>query len=146
MYVVLAKLAKESLPDLAESVVFEFFNLLRVAGFRVAEYAQTTQTRVVDEFKYASGNRVIKAFIPNDWKFYDGKGRLIMTHSLGGIYLSMCKWAGKLPDLILNQPKKMNITFRIQKNWQNGQSITFAADDKHTHVQSDWHTRFFHEQ
>ena len=89
-YIALAKLAKESLPDLAESAVFKFFNLIRVAGFRVAEYAQTTQT-IVDEFKYASGNRVIKAFIPTNWKFYDGKGRLIMTHSLGSLYLSVCK-------------------------------------------------------
>ena len=73
MYAALAKLAKESLLDLAESVVFEFFNLItRVTGFRVAEYAQTTQTRV-NKFEYASGNRAIKAFIPNNWKFYDGK-------------------------------------------------------------------------
>ena len=57
-----------------------------------------------------------------------------MTHSLDGLYSSVCKWAGKLPDLILNQPKKMKITFRIQKNWQNGQSITFAADDKNTPI------------
>ena len=72
MHVALAKLAKESLPDLVESVVFKIFNLIRVAGFRVAEYAQTTQTRV-NKFEYASGNRAIKAFIPNNWKFYDGK-------------------------------------------------------------------------
>ncbi len=49
MYVAMAKMAKTSLVDSAESVVFEFFNLIRVGGFRVAEYAQTTQTRV-DEF------------------------------------------------------------------------------------------------
>jgi hypothetical protein len=60
MYVALAKLAKESLPHSAESVVFEFFNFIRVAGFRVAEYAHTTQTRV-DKFEYVSGNKVIKA-------------------------------------------------------------------------------------
>ena len=65
MYVAMAKLAKTSLVDSAESVVFEFFNLIRVGGFRVAEYAQTTQTRI-DEFEYASGNKVIKAFIPTD--------------------------------------------------------------------------------
>ena len=65
LYVALAKLAKESLLDSAESVVFEFFNLIRVAGFRVAEYAQTTQTRV-NKFNYASGNRVINSFIPTN--------------------------------------------------------------------------------
>ncbi len=113
-----------------------FFNLIRVSGFRVAEYAQTTQTKV-DEFEYASGNKVIKAFIPTDWKFYNGKGRLITTHSLDGLYLSVCKWAGKLQESFLEQPKKLKITFRIQKNHQNGQSITFVADNKHRHICQD---------
>jgi hypothetical protein len=133
MYVAMAKLAKTSLVDSAESVVFEFFNLIRVGGFRVAEYAQTTQTRV-DEFEYASGNKVIKAFIPTDWKFYNGKDRLITTHSLDGLYLSVCKWAGKLQESILEQPKKLKITFRIQNNRQNGQSISFIVDDKYPDI------------
>ena len=61
----MAKLAKESAADSAKTVVFQFFNLIKVAGFRLAEYAQTTE-RKVDEFEYASGNKVIKAFIPTD--------------------------------------------------------------------------------
>jgi hypothetical protein len=107
---------------------------MKVAGFRLAEYAQTTQTKV-DEFEYASGNKTIKAFIlPTDWKFYDGKGRLISTHSLDILYSTVCKWAGKLQDSIFEQPKNLTITFGIQKNQQNGQSITFVADDKHSHI------------
>ena len=31
-------------------------------------------------------------------------------------------------------PKRLQITFRIQKNRKNGQKITFAADDKHPHI------------
>jgi hypothetical protein len=31
-------------------------------------------------------------------------------------------------------PKKLKIAFRIQKNRQNGQSITFVADDKHPQI------------
>ncbi len=31
-------------------------------------------------------------------------------------------------------PKKLKVTFRIQKNCQNGQSITFVADDKHPQI------------
>jgi hypothetical protein len=104
MYVAMAKLAKESAADSAKTVVFQFFNLIKVAGFRLAEYAQTTQTKV-DEFEYASGNKVIQAFIPTDWKFYDGKGRLITTHSLDGLYSTVCKWASKLQELIYEQPK-----------------------------------------
>ena len=95
MYVAMVKLAKESAADSAETVVFQFFNLSKVAGFRLAEYAQTTQTKV-DKFEYASGNKVIKAFIATDWKFYDGEGRLITTHSLDGLYSTVCKWAGRI--------------------------------------------------
>ncbi len=58
MYVDMVKVAKESAADSAETVVFQFFNLIKVAGFRLAEYAQTAQTKV-DEFEYASGNKVI---------------------------------------------------------------------------------------
>ncbi len=133
MYVTMAKLAKESAADSAETVVFQYFNLIKVACIRLAEYAQTTQTKV-DKFEYASGNKVIKAFIPTNWKFYDGKGRLITKHSLDGLYSTVCKWAGKLQESIFEQPKKLTITFRIQKNRQNGQPITFVVDDKHPHI------------
>jgi hypothetical protein len=118
MFVEIANQAFKSDRDSAISVVFDWITLGRVAGFRVAEYAQTTQNKV-DEFEYASGNRVIKAFIPSDWHFYNKKGRLITVHSLDGL---------------ADPPTKMKLTFRIQKNRQNGQSITFVADDKHPNI------------
>jgi hypothetical protein len=37
-------------------------------------------------------------------------------------------------DGLADPPKKMKLTFKIQKNCQNGQSITFAANDKHPHI------------
>jgi hypothetical protein len=40
MYVEMAKRAKISPQDSVDSVLFDFFNLIRVGGFRVAEYAQ----------------------------------------------------------------------------------------------------------
>jgi hypothetical protein len=43
----------------------------------------------------------------------------VVTHSLDGL---------------ADPPKKMKLTSRVQKNWQNGQSITFVADDKHQHI------------
>jgi hypothetical protein len=61
MYVEMAKRAEASPQDSVHSVLFNFFNLIRVGGFRVAEYAQKTQTKV-DEFEYALGNKVVKAF------------------------------------------------------------------------------------
>jgi hypothetical protein len=59
------------------------------------------------------------AFIASDWKFYDEQGHLVVMHSLDGL---------------ADPPKKMKLTFRIQKNSQNGNSITFVAHDKHQHI------------
>ena len=118
MFVEIANQASDSDRDSAVSVTFDWITLGRVAGFRVAEYAQTTQNKV-DEFEYASGNRVIKAFVLTDWKFYDKAGRLMMVHSL---------------DDLADPPAKMKLTFRIQKNRQNGQSITFVEDAKHSNI------------
>jgi hypothetical protein len=97
-------------------VIFDWITLGRVAGFRVAEYAQTTQNKI-DAYEYASGNKVTKAFVSSDWKFYDEKGCLMTAF-----------------DGLSDLPKKMKLTFRIQKNRQNGQSITFVADNKHPQI------------
>ncbi len=118
MYFEMAKQAKISSQDSIDSVLFGFFNLIRVGGFRVAEYAQKTQTKI-DEFEYGLGNKVVKAFVPTDRSFYDADGHLVMLHSL---------------DESGDPPKKLKIKFRTQKNCQNGQTITFAADDKHPHI------------
>ena len=48
---------KKSPMDSAISVIFDIFCLIIITGFRVAEYAQTTQTKV-DLQKYPSGNLV----------------------------------------------------------------------------------------
>jgi hypothetical protein len=65
MYAAMAKLASISDQDSAESVTFDWFNLIKYTGFRVAEYAQITQSKV-DEFEYASGIKVVKAFFANN--------------------------------------------------------------------------------
>ena len=118
MFVEMANLTCDSDPNSAISVTFDWLALGRVLGFRVAEYAQTTQSQI-DEYEYASGNKVIKAFIPSDWRFYDEKGRIITIHSLEKAHIT---------------PRKLKVTFRIQKNRENGQSITLAADDKNHHI------------
>jgi len=84
MYVEMARRAKKSSRDSIDAVLFDCFNLIRVGGFRVAEYAQKTQTKV-DEFEYASGNKVVKAFTSIDWNFYDAKGHLMTLHNLDGL-------------------------------------------------------------
>ena len=55
----------------------------------------------------------------SDWRFYDKKGRLIRIHSLKEARIT---------------PKILKVTFKIQKNCENGQSITLAADDKNHHI------------
>ncbi len=82
---------------------------------RVAEYAQRYQTKV-DVHEYPSGKRVTKAFIANDWKFYDKKGRIIDA------------------SCPTSKPTKVKVTFRIQKNRRNGQSVTIIADDSHPEI------------
>jgi hypothetical protein len=108
MFVEIANLACDSDHNSAVSVTFDWLALGRILGFWVAEYAQITQSQV-DEYEYASGKKVIKAFIPSDWSFYNKKGRLITKHSLEDTHVT---------------PKKLKVTFRIQKNRENGQSIT----------------------
>ena len=99
-------------------MVFDWIGLERVAGFQASEYAQSTQNKV-NEREYASGNRVIKAFVSSEWTFYNSEGCLMTVHSLNDL---------------ADPPTKMKHTFRIQKNCQNGQSITFIADDRHLHI------------
>ncbi len=118
MFVAMANHACDSDRDSVESVTFNWITLGRVAGFRVAEYAQTTQNKV-DEFEYASGNRVIKAFVSSDWTFYNKKGRLKTVHSLDGLG---------------DPPAKVKLIFQIQKNRRNGQNFNFVADDKHPDI------------
>ncbi len=81
MFANMEKLARESPTDSAISVIFDIFHLIRITGFRVAEYTQSTQTKV-GMHEYSSGNLVVKAFFPTDWVFKNDKGRLIKTHSL----------------------------------------------------------------
>ncbi len=68
MFANMEKFARESPRDSAISAIFDFFCLIRITGFRIAEYGQTTQTKV-DMHEYPSENSVAKAFLPTDWVF-----------------------------------------------------------------------------
>ncbi len=83
MFASMKKLAQESPRDSSILVLFDLFCLIRITGFRVVEYAQTTQTKI-DDHEYPLGNRLIKAFFPTDWVFRNDKGQLIKIHSLNG--------------------------------------------------------------
>jgi hypothetical protein len=46
MYAAMAKLVSILDQNSAESVTFEWFSIIKYTGFRVAAYAQTTQSKV----------------------------------------------------------------------------------------------------
>jgi hypothetical protein len=77
----------------------------------LSKYAQTTQYKV-DHHTYPSEKTVIKAFIANDFIFYNKNKRVVKD----------------LNKESLQQDCFVKITSHIQKNRQNGQSITLAAE------------------
>jgi hypothetical protein len=119
MFASLLEMAKHSAPDSLEVNVADWMIFVRITGLRCAEYAQKNQSGV-DEHLYPSGKRVVKAFLPTDWEFYDDTGAIIGIHSLNS----------EPQDF----PKKLRVTFRIQKNRQNGQKLTLVTDDGHPDI------------
>ena len=77
----------------------------------MSEYAQTTQDKV-DYHTYPSGTTVIKAFIANDFIFYDGKKHIVKI----------------LDEDSFQQVRSVKVTWRIQKNRHNGQAITLSVE------------------
>ncbi len=118
MFAAYKKLGNESDFGSPEFVVADWFTFIRVTGLQVAEYAQQTESKI-DVHKYLSEKWFTKAFLPTDWIFYDKNNRTIRKHPSGGV---------------VTLPKKMKVTFRIQKNRQNGQSITIVLDDDHPNL------------
>ncbi len=113
------ELGAKSATDSLEAVVADWFAFIRITGLRCMEYAQKTQI-AVNEHEYPSGKCVVKAFLPTDWKFYNQKGNVMHVHPLN--------------DDICTFPKKMKVAYQIQKNRQNGQSITLVSDDDHPDI------------
>jgi hypothetical protein len=83
----------------------------------VSKYAQTSPS-TIDYHVYPSGNKVIKAFIADNFAFYDKSGDLIVL----------------LDNESVDIVKKVKITWQIQNNSQNGQAITLSADNNHSTI------------
>ncbi len=103
----IASKCKDSVSDL----LFEVVALGCYIGPCLSKYAQTTQDKV-DHHTFLSGKTVIKAFIANDFIFYNEKKRIVKN----------------LNNDSLQQARFVKITWRIQKNRQNSQLITLAAE------------------
>jgi hypothetical protein len=99
--------------DSDQDLLFDMLTLSRFIGPCVSKYAQTTQDKV-DYHVYPSGTRVIKAFTANDFVFYDKSGHILK----------------KINNSTLDLATSVQITWRIQKNRQNGQKIKLSADTK----------------
>jgi hypothetical protein len=103
----IASKCKDSVSDL----LFDVMALGPYIGPRLSKYAQTTQDKV-DHHTYPSGKMVIKAFIANNFIFYHEKKRVVKD----------------LNKDSLQQARFVKITWHIQKNRQNCQSITVTAE------------------
>jgi hypothetical protein len=99
--------------DSDQNLIFDMLTLSPFIGPRINKYAQTTQDKV-DYHVYPSGTRIIKAFTANDFVFYDKSGHVLK----------------KIDHSTLNTATSVQITWRIQKNCQNGQKIKLSADTK----------------
>jgi hypothetical protein len=97
--------------DSVSNLLFDVVALGRYIGPCLSEYAQTTQDKV-DYHTYPSGTTIIKAFIADDFIFTNNRKRIIK----------------KLSKDSLQRAPFVKITWRIQKNCQNDQSITLATE------------------
>jgi hypothetical protein len=102
-----ANKCKDSVSDL----LFDIMALGCFIGPCLSKYAQTTQDKV-NHHTYPSGKTFIIPFIANNFIFYDEMKRIIKD----------------LTEDSLQQARFVKITWCIQKNRQNGQSITLAAE------------------
>jgi hypothetical protein len=102
-----ASKCKDSVSDL----LFDIMALSCYIRPCLSKYAQTTQDKV-NHHTYPSGKTVVKAFITNNFIFYNEKKHVVKV----------------LNEDSLQRPCFVKITWSIQMNRQNGQSVTLAAE------------------
>ncbi len=107
----LEKATKAASKDSADIVLFNTVALGRITGHRLSEYAQTKHSKV-ERHRYPSGREVLKAFTANDFIFFDSSGYRIT----------------ELTEAAIEGIASVKVTWHIQKNRQNGQSLSIAAD------------------
>ncbi len=98
-------------PDSEQPTLFDLVVMGRYIGPRVSKYAQTTD-KSVDYHVYPSGKQVIKAFTANDFCFFNKNIQAITD----------------LSDASIDVVDRVCITWRIQKNHQNNQTVTHLSD------------------
>ncbi len=96
----LCNLANKTSANSLEAVVADWFKFIRITGLRCVEYAQKTQS-AFNEHEYPSGKRIVKAFIPTDWTFYNSSGAIMNIHPL--------------TSLVQVFPARIKVTYWIQR-------------------------------
>jgi hypothetical protein len=111
----LHKLNVSCLPDSEQHTLFDLVALSRYIGCHVSEYAKTTDKNV-DYHVYPSRKQVIKAFTANNFQFFDKNSQVIT----------------ELSDTSIKFVDRVRITWHIQKNCQNNQTVTLSSDKTNT--------------
>jgi hypothetical protein len=102
--------------DSEQHTLFDLVVLGRYIGPRVSKYAQTMDKNV-DYHVYPSRKKVIKAFTANNFCFFDKNSQTITELSDNS-----------------NRVDRVRITWRIQKNCQNNQTVTLLSDKANTAI------------
>ncbi len=113
----LQKLNVSCSPDSEQCTLFNLVALGCYIGPCMSEYAQT-MGKNVDYHVYPSGKQVIKAFTANDFQFFDKNSQVIT----------------ELSDTSIEVVDRVHITWHIQKNCQNNQTVTLFSDKTNTAI------------
>ena len=106
------KSAALNLPDGKYAVMTDWFILALQAGFRRMEWSQDATKLATTKSFQCNIDGSPSAFIQSDFEFRGPNGRRLV-HS---------------PSLHIDDIETVNITWRFQKNLDNGQTIPFAKD------------------
>ena len=113
----LLNFAKKSTVNSLEAVIADIATFGKAAGVRVSEHSQT-KSDTVDYHEYPSGKQVIKAITGNDTIFSDTDGKIFQIK--------------KKADL--KRVHAVVVTWRFQKNRQNGQQSRLLVDSDHPDI------------
>ena len=97
-------------PDSKEALIRDIIALGRMVGPRAAEIVQKTAKKP-DYHQYPSGKKVLKSLSASNFTFYDKKGHRISS-----------------PCSKRQNIETMKITWFIQKNRRNGETLTYARE------------------
>lgn len=108
----------------SESLIGNVICIARYVGQRVSEYAQTQQKKVNYHTWKNSRKKIVRSWIAEDFIFYDSNHERVNLRGRTNESMSS----------IINDIHYMTITWRIQKNRRNGQTIKIPVDRRHVKI------------